>query len=395
MSIFHKSLSNWSIADVNLLIESETEESQFLDYKRDLPDKSDGKKKEFLYDICSFANASGGLIVYGISEKIVEGSKTNKPGAIEGISTDPSEELNRLNQIISAGITPRINGIESKILRFENSWVLIYRINKSWNSPHMVSLEGINKFYTRNQTGKVLMDYNQIQSSFINGEQLTKRSTSFCNERADLIGKGVTPIPLLGTRRLIIHILPLGAFHNQTFSIQTLKSDNNNLMPINAQFNNPYTKINLDGICRYENHKHNYGYVQVFRSGIHEFVDGYVIDPNANNDFTFVDAIGSAISQSLDSSFKNIERLGIFDPVVVQIQLQSVRNRKLYYSSRGSIDERHFDRDTVFIPNIVIEDRKWETRMGDLMDPICQSAGYEKCHYIQADGTYKVDKTPQ
>jgi len=39
-----------------------------LDYKRDVPGESDQDKKEFLADISSFANATGGDLIYGVDE---------------------------------------------------------------------------------------------------------------------------------------------------------------------------------------------------------------------------------------------------------------------------------------------------------------------------------------
>jgi Putative DNA-binding domain len=44
-------------------------ESVTLDFKRDLPGASDKDKQEFLKGVCTFANADGGDLVYGITEQ--------------------------------------------------------------------------------------------------------------------------------------------------------------------------------------------------------------------------------------------------------------------------------------------------------------------------------------
>jgi hypothetical protein len=44
-------------------------EAQVLEFKRALPDRSDKGHAEFLKDVCAFANADGGDLVYGIAEK--------------------------------------------------------------------------------------------------------------------------------------------------------------------------------------------------------------------------------------------------------------------------------------------------------------------------------------
>ena len=46
---------------LNSLIDDKVEERKDLDYKRDLPERNDEKKREFLSDISSFANTVGGI----------------------------------------------------------------------------------------------------------------------------------------------------------------------------------------------------------------------------------------------------------------------------------------------------------------------------------------------
>ena len=63
----NKNPNQISEADLVALIGAETE-SKFLDYKRDIVGNGDGDRKEFLYDISSFANTQGGYLVFGIEE---------------------------------------------------------------------------------------------------------------------------------------------------------------------------------------------------------------------------------------------------------------------------------------------------------------------------------------
>ena len=48
------------------LITNAVSEGRTIDYKRELPGNSDGDKKEFLADVSSFANTSGGDLVFGM-----------------------------------------------------------------------------------------------------------------------------------------------------------------------------------------------------------------------------------------------------------------------------------------------------------------------------------------
>lgn len=54
-------------ADLLALISNAVSEGRTIDYKRELPGNSDGEKKEFLADVSSFANTSGGDLIFGLS----------------------------------------------------------------------------------------------------------------------------------------------------------------------------------------------------------------------------------------------------------------------------------------------------------------------------------------
>ena len=55
--------------DVRGLVESGLEEHLQLEYKSALYEDNDRGKKEFLLDICMFANASGGILLIGVPER--------------------------------------------------------------------------------------------------------------------------------------------------------------------------------------------------------------------------------------------------------------------------------------------------------------------------------------
>jgi hypothetical protein len=45
------------------LIDDQVAELRIIEYKRELPGRSDGEKREFLADVCSFANTAGGDLI--------------------------------------------------------------------------------------------------------------------------------------------------------------------------------------------------------------------------------------------------------------------------------------------------------------------------------------------
>ncbi len=70
MSVFSKQFDSIVAADLQALVDNSVSETKTLEYKESLPGNSDGDKKEFLADVSSFANASGGYIIFGMKENI-------------------------------------------------------------------------------------------------------------------------------------------------------------------------------------------------------------------------------------------------------------------------------------------------------------------------------------
>ncbi|MBR6167771.1 MAG: ATP-binding protein [Paludibacteraceae bacterium] len=124
---------NYSFSDIENLIKNEVEESIHLDYKEARAlGKDDPKKAEITKDVSAFANANGGIIVYGIAEA------NHKPKEITPIDgkTYTKEWLENIIQQIQ----PRINGVKIFPIRIDGNIeksVYIVQIPRSANAPHM------------------------------------------------------------------------------------------------------------------------------------------------------------------------------------------------------------------------------------------------------------------
>lgn len=159
--IINKNIEDIEERDLEYLINNEIIETKLLDYKGRLPGSNDPDKKEFLADISSFANASGGDIIYGIDED----RSTGKPqGPLNGLIISNIDELKqRLENIIINGLEPQLPSYTYTIqpITLSNSnYVVIIRILKSWLGPHRISFKTSHKFYSRNSSGK----YNLFQA---------------------------------------------------------------------------------------------------------------------------------------------------------------------------------------------------------------------------------------
>lgn len=76
----NKSFNEINARDIEQVIESNERECQFLDYKR-----GESNPDDVISDICAFANAQGGYIIIGISEKSQEDISDGYPESIIGV----------------------------------------------------------------------------------------------------------------------------------------------------------------------------------------------------------------------------------------------------------------------------------------------------------------------
>src|SRR5579862_405400 len=127
------------------LLDNKVSERKVLEYKEELPQASDGAKKEFLGDVSSFANSSGGDIIYGIrDERDGTGKATGVPEAVVGLSgANVSAEITRLESMMRDGIRPRIPNAHARGIEILGKGsVVLLRVEQSWLRPHMVTYGG-------------------------------------------------------------------------------------------------------------------------------------------------------------------------------------------------------------------------------------------------------------
>jgi predicted HTH transcriptional regulator len=194
------------------LIENQVMELRVIEYKRELPGRSDGDKKEFLSDVCSFANTAGGDLMYGIAES------GGTPQHLVGIDADNVDaEISRQASSIRDGIGPRIPGIQHQPVQLENGkYVLVLRVPRSFARPHVVTYQNHWKFYARTSNGKYQMDVDEVRRAFVLSESVADRIRAFRAERLSQVVSRETPVPVEGTSRVVLHVVPISAFDAPT-----------------------------------------------------------------------------------------------------------------------------------------------------------------------------------
>jgi hypothetical protein len=85
--------------------------------------------------------------------------------ALRVIETDAEER--RLRSMLADGIEPRTPGASvCSVPCVSGKTVMVVRVPRSWEAPHMVRLEGLSKFYGRSGAEVFQMDVLQIRRAF-------------------------------------------------------------------------------------------------------------------------------------------------------------------------------------------------------------------------------------
>jgi hypothetical protein len=203
-----KRLSEVRVEDVERLKEDGVSEGQYIDFKSEPLGTNYEAKKEFLADITSFANASGGDLVFGVKEK--DGVAFDAPGIN---LKDPDAEKLRIGALIRDGIEPRLASFDMHWLPREGEpGFLIVRVPRSWAAPHRVTLQGHDKFYVRDGGGKHPMNVDELRRAFSLADSVTSRIRQFrLNRVRDILGES-PPISMMNGPKLVVHVVPMGAF---------------------------------------------------------------------------------------------------------------------------------------------------------------------------------------
>ena len=370
--------------DLRELIDNSVSENKTLKYKQSLPGNSDADKKEFLSDISSFSNASGGDLIYGITEDREKGI----PKKLEGLTVENADQvITRLENMIRDGITPRISGIVIQSIKvLKSKVILLIRIPRSWNSPHRVTFKGHEKFYTRSTTGKYPMDVTELRIAFNLSEKTTERIRRFKEDRISKIFANETPVLFYDNAKTVLHLIPIISFNPaQRYELNKITSHPEKLTPMaHYGFDSRY---NLDGFLTYSRDKEEklYSYVQLFNNGIIEAVEGRYLSPRYNDGKLLISGIAYEIKliESLSIYLSALKELNVELPIIIFLTFVGVKG---YFMSVGqgmfkSRGEYEIDRDILLLPEVIIEN--YDTAPEEILKP-CFDAMWNACGFSKS-----------
>lgn len=344
-------------SDMENLVTSGVTEGRFIEFKRELPTPQHKAVKEFLADVSSFANAAGGSLVFGV--------RTERGVAVEvvGLEVEDHDAVTlRFEDLLRSSVEPRLPSVTYHWVPLESSrWVLVITVGRSWAAPHVVNHDGHWRFYSRNAAGKYPLDVQEVRSQVLLTERATEQLRRFRADRIGAIKAGETPVPLVGSARLVLHLVPFLSL-SPDFSLTTaqMTSRSESLWPwhhMSAGF-----KFNVEGVVKYSSGDGGkLAYVQAFRSGAVEAVEAELLSENVRDLGWFVpmtkieEILVDAIPHLL--SFLDVMDAGY--PVAVMMSLLNVRGFELWagQQSMGRREKAVVDRDDLILPDIILESR--------------------------------------
>lgn len=395
--LLHKSLDEVKLVDIEQLVSDRLYEARELDWKKTLPDKNSSSRKEFARDVAGMLNAVGGDIIFGVEE-----SQTDGTPSIVGVEfSNWDDERLRLQSIILNGIQPHVMGldIQNRVLPSGRHLVIV-RVPKSFYGPHMVTLDGDNRFYLRHPGGRHPMDISEIRHSFVESEAFIERARSWSSTRVESISQGKGSLRIEQGPAAVLHMVPLiGGETNIDFGSELCRRIIE--LPLLGLDSVSDGRHNLDGYVSYKvlatrEHKTPSAYLQAFRDGKLESVSSYVLATDSSRFLYFIGFERSLISRT-QAYLQFLEGIGVHLPLMVRLSLLNVANYGMKYQIDFHEDDvlvpRVFDSNILLFPELLL--KNWnETRDTDkflkpLIDMVWNACGWEKSPSYDEEGRWQ------
>ncbi len=191
MSLLYKPLDSITAADLQGLIDNQVPESLYIEYKLEVFDKPEEKKRlQFLGSISGFSNGVGGDLLIGV--RAVDGIPVELVGLEQ---TEADGETLRIQQVVGTSIEPQVRMTIRPILLSNARTVLIIRLPQSWTAPHGIKKDGHYQFYRRNSAGRSPMTIPELRNAFSLASTIAEHTRRFHCATVDGTQTGAVRIP--------------------------------------------------------------------------------------------------------------------------------------------------------------------------------------------------------
>lgn len=369
------------------LCEEKCPESDTLDFKRELPGSAERDKHELLKDVASFANADGGDLVYGVADS------DGHAEALAPICEESVDEATRrVQQVLDAGLEPRVQGLRFRAVSLDGGFALIVRVPASFSGPHSIRVNTNRRFVIRNGTTTSDLTMDQLRAAFDRSSSLASRAQDFVSSRLRVIG-GDPPTPPKAIARgptLTAHFVPMaGLAGRHGLDVQEVER-NSFTRFLFHEWGGGSRSFNLDGLVVHppptRDGIHD-GYCQLFRNGTIESVTTIgttwtppsggppkkLIPSRSMSEYVRTQ-VGTMLSASKDYGFAG--------PAVLSVALLNVRGYELGVDDMFRRREPVADRGDMVLPPVWLSELTIADQDGivrPMLDTLWQAFGMSNC----------------
>lgn len=398
MGLFDKPLEQVTEEDLQGLIDGKIRECVYLDYKSKTYGNNDSAKKEFLKDVSAFANARGGYLLIGITEKY------GYPREILGIDNVDDEAAASIS-LCSSCIQERIQGLKVHPVPLDNGkHVLVVEVPRSIRRPHMISFSKHSSFWKRQSDQNVSMNIDDIRDAFIAGNNMMNRVEEIIKNQREILDKIDNP-------GVIIQyiILPIYIEGNLVDTSQPAVRDaiinygSNNLVHFKCNCANVHPFMyGLESI-EYRSRRGDYYFkIQVYQNGL---VTSVIRDEAITPGRTAADEApvhylhGRILADNLINNIEVANKIyniaSLNGPFIVTVTIHG-RNKLRMYRNEGFFQHNMselYESAQLNLPSVQLSDLTMPERAAkEVLDLLWRCYHLDECDYYDENGNYITKK---
>jgi hypothetical protein len=395
MALLHIPLDQITEQNILDLIDAKAAETHVIEYKRDTYGNAYKDYSEFLADVSSLANTSGGDLIIGID------APNGIPAKPTPFSNNIDAEILRLENIARGGLQPRIS-LASRPIPTQGGHFLIFRVARSYNPPHRIIRKNSNRFWARSSAGKYEPNVDELRNLFMLAPRIADRTRDFRIGRLARIAAGDAPVTLMYPDAIVLHVVPFSAFdRDPPLPMAELERNYSAFCPMGSQ-SSMAININFDGLLTMSNGDRSKGveraYVQLFRGGIVEAVDRLYYRASGEP-LIAVSLMDQTIISNSMRLLRDLSEIKVVPPYAVLVSfltpeqgrfnLAPPGSESAYYDFMGSYTDRaQYDFKEVIFDSLPADFSACASHMKPTLDQIAHAGGWSASPSFNKDGAF-------